>query len=501
MLKPLLLSFILTTSPAWGFFPVDEKSKAIFDALPGKEKEITEFLENQVKSSNEYTTNYEVRMTKVPKVEGQPISEWVPVIDEKSRKLIVELRITDEGLKSPLVMAEEIMRLNQISSVSFSHPYEWAETVANAKAGSMRATEKLARMDVQNAKELKSWLESNMTFFKDGTDPLKVEEWAKARNADALARYTPIAKAAKADLARAEAEWAKMKPTFTNLEKQETKFNNLVMANDRAGARKMLETYLPWPLMEPSETSAWKQWLDAMEKPDLSKRELVFRGMDGYPVLRTPGSEKVGVFSSVLAMNQGNYTRRLRSLQTSREKVGRMEYWEAETEGPKFPKDEPSIIDQMKNHAATPQTSPFISVSDNTIATRFGNQERMAILIDERRLIPNAMASGYGEIERLIPLVIFPDEVVYYTDKSKHPEPFIKDEEFIAEVSKALGRPVTPTEINAGVDEAEFLKRGFDRLSENLLNPSGASIKGEVCLVGASCNCIRNALDKLLIQP
>jgi hypothetical protein len=501
MLRALILSFILTATSAWGFYPPDEKSRALFESLEGKEKEITEFLQSQVTSTNEFANNYEVKLTKVPKVEGQPISEWVPVINENSRKLIVELRITDEGLKSPLVMAEEIMRLNQIQSLSFSHPYEWAETVANAKAGSVRAAEKLARMDYENAKEVKTWLESNMTFFKDGTDPAKVEEWSKARLSEAEARYTPISKSAKAEQARLEAEWNKMKPTFSELEKQDQKFNHLVMNNDRAGARKMLETYLPWPLMEPSEKNAWRTWLDAMEKPDLSKRELVFRGMDGYPILKSPGSEKVGVFSSVLAMNQGNYTRRLRSLQTSREKVGRMEYYDVDSEGPKFPKDQPSIIDQMRNHAANPQSSPFISVSDNTIATRFGSQERMAILIDERRLIPNAMAFGYGEIERLIPLVIFPDEVVHYEDRSKMTEAFVKDDEFLKVVGEKLGRPVTATEINAGVDETEFLKRGFDRLNDDLLNPAGASIKGEVCLVGNSCNCIRTALDKLLLAP
>ena len=501
MLKFLILLSLFSTM-AWGFYPADDSSKELFHSLPGKQNEIEEFLKSQISSMNEYNSmNTEYRMTKVPKVEGQPVSEWVPVINEESRKLVVELRITEEGLKSPLVMAEEVMRLNQISSTAFTHPYEWAETVANARKGSVRATEKLARLDVQTSHDLKSWLESNTQFFEGEVDPAKLEQWSSSRKSEALARYKPIAAAAKKELQRLTAEWAKQRPTFTQMERQEKKFNDLVMANDRAGARQMLEKYLPWILMEPSEQNAWKAWLDAMENPDLSKRQLVFRGMDGYPVLRIKGSEKVGVFSSVLAMNQGNYTRRLRSLTTLRERFGIQENWSAsEVEGaPKFPKDQPSLIDQMKNHASVPQGSPFISVSDNTIASRFGSSERMALLVDERRLVPNALAFGYGEIERLIPLVIFPDEVVHYQGKVNGQTTYIDNDAFLAKVTEAIGRPIDPKEINAGVDEQEFLKRGFDRLSDLLLEEPGATaIQGVGCVVGMPCDCIQQGFKKLL---
>lgn len=508
MFKALFFSIILITSTVWGFYPVSENSQVLFDSLKGAEKFNTEFLESQIKSLNEYSgsaANYEVRMKKIPRVEGQPLSEWVPIIDENSRKLVLELRMTDEGLKSPLIISEELIRLNQIMQQSFSHPYEWAETVSNAKAGSIRATEKLARMDVQAAMEVKGWIEANPGFYPEGIDTQKLDEWSKARLSEAQTRYKPIANAAKIELQRLENEWAKMRPVFTNLEKQEKKFNHLVMANDRVGARKMLETYIPWVLMEPSEQSAWRAWLDAMEKPDLSRRELVFRGMDGYPVLRTPGSDKVGMFSSVLAMNQGNYTRRLRSLTTSREKIGRVDNYEVETDKEKFPKDEPSLIDQMKRHANDPVSSPFLSVSDHSIAESFGSRERIALLVDERRLVPNALAFAYGERERLIPLVIFPDEVVHYQGKASDGITNIDNEQFIAKVTEALGRPVTPAELNAGnnggLDEPEFNKRGFDRLSTIFLNPAGASIQGEVCVVGSSCGCIRKALDTLLATP
>lgn len=394
----LTIFILISISSAWAFYPpADENSRALFQALKGKETEVKNFLQSQIDSANTYSSqNYEVRMTTVPAAEGVPPAEWVPVINHETRKLVVELRITEEGLKSPLVMAEEILNLNQITSGGFTHPYEWAETVSNAKAGSIRSTEKLARLDYQAARQVKSWLDSNLNFFEGEVDQAKLEEWGKVRIEEAKARYEPIAKASKAETKRLTDEWAKQRPVFTQLEREEKKFNDYVMANDRAGARRMLEKYLPWTLMEPSESRAWKTWLDAMEHPNQANRLLVFRGMDGYPILKTAGSDKVGVFSSLLAMNQGNYTRRLRSLTTSRDRFGQpmYSYVSPEADGTVFPKDEPSLIDQMKNHAGNPQGSPFISVSDNRIATRFGSQERMALLVDERRLVPNALAFG-----------------------------------------------------------------------------------------------------------
>jgi hypothetical protein len=500
MLKVLFFFLLVSiTASSWAFYPPSENSQELFESLKGKETEVSNFLKSQIESTNSYgSRNYEIRMTTVAKIEGQPLAEWVPVLDTDSRKLVVELRITEEGLKSPLVMAEEILKLNQITGGSFTHPYQWAETVANARAGSIRATEKLARMDYQAARDVKGWLGPNMSFFQEGTDPAKIEEWTKVRLKEAQIRYEPIMKAAKAEAKKLQTEWEEMRPKFTELEKQEKKFNDLVMANDRAGARRMLETYLPWPLMEPSEKKTWKEWLDAMEHPDLSRRQLVFRGMDGYPVLKSAGSEKVGMFSAVLAMNQGNYTRRLRSLTTSRVSQGISNFYDVETEAVlKLPKDQPSLLVQMYNHAGNPQASPFISVSDHGIASRFGGYERMALLVDERRLVPNAMSFGYGEKERLIPLVVFPEEVVYYRPKAKDGAA-IQEEEFLGKVSEALGRPITPEEINMTLPEEEFLKKGFDRLSTTLLKREGESVIGVGCVVGLPCDCISKGLNKLL---
>jgi hypothetical protein len=494
MKKNLLFSFLFVLSCSlWA-----DSSEQLLRSFGGNEDLLGRVLRNQIGSASEANSvmTYEVRMKEVKKLDSGLLAEFVPVIDQNKSMLVMELQITPEGLKNPAVVAEEILRMNQIISGQFTHPYQWAETVANARAGSPAAIEKLARLDVRRAEDIKGWLETNINMFDPKPELSKIEEFAKARIAEAEARYKPLRKAAEVYLRQQGAEWEKMRPKFDQLEKLDKKLNDLIMANDRAGVRKLIETYTPWPLMEPTEKNAWRQWLEAIEHPNRASSSLVFRGMDGYPVLKTPGKEEVGMVSTVLSRNQGNYTRRLRSLTTARERGGRTGYdWSAADEAnpKKFPKDQPSVLVQMQSHATDPVGSPFISVSDHEIAARFGMNERMALLVDDRRLVPNGM-SLYGEAEKLIPLVVFPDEVVLY---EKGTEP-INTDEFIKKVSSALGRDVKPNEISSGEDNAKLLKKGFDRFTTLIFDSEGKIVKTPGCIIGKPCNCVRTALSKLL---
>jgi hypothetical protein len=124
----------------------------------------------------------------------------------------------------------------------------------------------------------------------------------------------------------------------------------------------------------------------------------------------------------------------------------------------------------------------------------------MALLVDERRLVYNAMAFNYGEKERLIPLIVFPEEVVYYQSNKKDLTP-INQDEFLGKVATALGRPIDPIEVNTPLTEEEFVKTGFDSLTKNLLRLDEPSIQGSACVVGLPCDCIRKGFDKLLHTP
>ncbi len=499
VMEPALDAQLTTTA----FFPPDDKTKSAMQVLKGNFSEIQSVLDKHVDDLNNdgKSLNFIVEWKKVPSLPNGSLAQIVPVLGKEN--IIVELRITSEGLKNPGVVAEEIIHLEQIIGFNdryfFTHPYEWAETVANARAGSIRAIEKLTRMEVAAASDLTNVIENNASMLKQGYDQSKVKEFANARLTDAQARYTPVAKAAKIDAKKRQAAWNGMRETFDKLEAKGVKFNDLVMKNDRKGARAMLEKYLPWELMEPSETNAWKEFLEAMENPDPKKLEVVFRGMDDYPVLRTPGSDKVGMFSTVLTKNQGNYTRRLRSLTTMREKIGVHKSYGHGHE--MMSKNNPSVLVMMENHAGDPMGSPFLSVSDHDIAAEFGRNERIALKVDERRLIPNAMAFNFDERERLIPLVVFPDEVIHYQGKGAGSNHYgIDDDEFLKKVEKKLGRKLKPDEINWKISEGDFLKKGYERIRPLLLDATELeTIKGSgVCAIGSPCDCVYKTLDALL---
>ncbi len=218
--------------------------------------------------------------------------------------------------------------------------------------------------------------------------------------------------------------WKTTTGTLDKLERMEQKLNDLILNNDRKGVRQLLEAYLPWTVMEPVEANTWKTWLEAIENPDWSKTTVAFRGVkydtDKIQRRQTPQGEVYGFMSTVLTKNQGNYTRRLRSLATNREKNGDF--------GSKIRKEKiqtVKITDQMATHATDPVASNFLSFTyDLGIANSFnggvrGTQPLGGILVvkmDSRRLVPNLTTAFTFEMELLAPLIIFPDEVVIYEE-------------------------------------------------------------------------------------
>ena len=489
---PSLTGPLTTTA----FFPPNKETLALLETIKGVGDVPEKRLENiiKLKNSDGSRMNYSVRLTKVDSLSGGSLAQIVPVLDDVERKLVIEIKMTEKGLKSPVVVFEEMVHLEQILGHDFKHPYEWAETVANAKAGSIRSIEKLARMEVEAATVGLTYMGNQAAMFEDGTNSAKIQNYAKERLAHAQSRYTPVAKEARVEARKAQTAWKAMRPVFDKLEKQGTKFNDLVMNNDRAGVRKMLDTYLPWDLMEPSEKNAWKTWLESIEHPDLDNRKVVFRGMDDYGVLTKPKSKDVGILSTVLMKNQGNYTRRLRSLTTLRDRFSVMDMGKNTLTGVK---NNPSLLVAMGNHANDPVGSPFLSVSDNRVAKNFGANERVALLVDEKRLVPNAMAFAYGtEFERLIPIVVFPDEVLYYHGKDNG---WVDSDRFVQKVEAALGRPLKQDELALNMKPKEFFQMGFERIKPLLLDATQLpTLSGQACKPGSACNCVYETLDALL---
>lgn len=505
-------------------FTPDEKTKTLLQGLTGNADSNMELFREFTSDAFE-GRNFEVKIEKVAQIDGGVMAKIVPDISS-DEKLVVKLLITEEGLKNKAVVAEEAIHLMQITHprpefdwselpsmrsklAAFNHPYEWAETVANARAGSPLARENLARLEVEAQHALKDYAEmAHEGNYFHADDLAKIEEYQKARLAHAEKIYLGVSKDAKKKLKEREQAFAQMKERFNELEKADKKFDDYVKANDRAKVKELLDTYLPWDVMEPSEKHAWRKWVDAIVDVDPDNKMVVFRGLN-EDVLQRGNPKGPGIFSSILSKNQGNYTRRLRSLTTMRERFGSNDFKVSPYGDPKA-KSAPSLLTMMHNHANDPKGSPFLSTSNHGVASGFGQNSRVALSIDKKRLVTNAMAFKFlGEREVLVPLVTFPDEVVYFEEhKSKNDnfwESRINDEEFLAKVEEKLGRPLTEFE-KSGTgwgNNDDFIKDGYRDIRALMLDAEKLPTQG-ACLVttGASglagCNCVYSALENLL---
>lgn len=243
--------------------------------------------------------------------------------------------------------------------------------------------------------------------------------------------------------------WKKQTKTLDSLDAAELKLDDLLRNNDRQGVRRLIESYLPWPMMEPFETSTWKTWLDALEtKPTNENSEILFRGVsyDTDLVFRNQ-SGGVGFMSTVLTKNQGNYNRRLRSLSTTRLK-------NAAVYAEKIPGTLPpvTINAQLYYHAVDPRGSSFLSLTPFIdIAKRFAGKSYLindkvkdggaliAVRTATGRSFANPMNNIPTEGEVLMPLVIFPEDVVFF--KESKPNSQVSDlssAELLAEIKSSL---------------------------------------------------------------
>lgn len=112
-------------------------------------------------------------------------------------------------------------------------------------------------------------------------------------------------------------------------------------------------------------------------------------------------------------------------------------------------------------------------------------------------LFPMLWRFAYGtELERLIPVVVFPDEVIYYHGKNSG---WVDSNRFIQKVEENLGRPLKPDEIVSTMKPKEFFQMGYERIKPLLLDATQLpTLSGQACKPGSSCNCVYETLDALL---
>jgi len=523
------LKFVRVSAPQAGsalsnaaYFSPDEKTlqllKQFKDNPNGKA-----VLEQYTNKLSTLARDNEFRFV-IKEVDHLPAGALAQIVPEYSTgsALDIAIYLTPQGAKNPAVILEEIVHLEQIVSfqhrfnatdvaqTTFTSPSHWAETVANARAGSPHAQTKIMAMELEGIKAAKKF-ERHLyrTKLLEEIPQELLTSYLQAREKQTELLFKESTKKEQAYMKLKKAEWEKQKLKFADFEKQEEKLNHLIARNDRQGVRKLLEEYLPWPLMEPSEQKAWRQWLEAIEHPDLANRELLFRGLDGDTILRNAEGRPY-LMSTVLTKNQGNYTRRLRSLTTMREKIGTNNIdFKLVPQVTEY-KGNVTLSTMMLNHMKEPISSPFLSASNNHVAARFGASKRAALLIDKKRILLNSQGSlAAEEFERLIPLIIFPDEILHLEEvnfEQLNPENFgemypIKDERFLLQVEEKLGRPITILESHPPYEAQDhFMKEAFSRSREFFLEHQNLPRVGLCTIDGKTggCDCIFKTLSVLL---
>lgn len=376
-----------------------------------------------------------------------------------------EQHVNNQGFSANL----ELKSKGQVDS-----PHAIAELLTNVQMGSVTAKARWVELQVELLKsaQLKPHFVQDLGLSSNVVTEIRAELEAQLQQVEAEA--VKLSKKQQKELD----SWKKETQALDKYEAMEEKLNDLILNNDRKGVRKMLEAYLPWALMEPVEANTWKMWLDAIENPNKDKMTVAFRGVsydtDKIQRKQTANGEVYGFMSTVLTKNQGNYTRRLRSLVTNREKNGDHGF---ETFGSKFRSGK--ITDQMTQHARDPVASSFLSFTyDPGVAYGFVGKDKvkivgtervtspggglLAVKMDSRRLVPN-LPSMYGtEIELLAPLIIFPDEIVKYEEGSKD---YTRFQGFVKEITEKTG---VAYNTNDGAEEFKkrYAKDGYEMLAE-----------------------------------
>lgn len=330
------------------------------------------------------------------------------------------------------------------------------ETLTNMEAGSLSAAADFNQLERVFAKKALSEAEFSSSA--------KTEETLKnfiAQKAEQIETLNKASEVLQKKQQRKLLDWRESTQALDTYEKQFDKLNDYILQNDRKKVAELLRAYLPWALMEPVEASAWKIWVEAIENPNTDKTTVALRGID-YDTDKiqrqlTKQGERIGFMSTVLTKNQGNYTRRLRSLTTNREKNGDLKEFA-------YPRTSHIKISQMmESHANTPSASNFLSfTTDPEVFKQFVGKSNdvakprggmLAVKIDSRRFFPN-LSNDLHESEILAPLIIFPDEVVVYREGSTTTISEISS--FLEEVTQKTGAKFEY------VNEQHLLKPGFE---------------------------------------
>ncbi|WP_412470914.1 hypothetical protein [Halobacteriovorax sp. RT-2-4] len=443
-------------------FDTHAKFKAQFDKDPVYI--FNEYIKSANLQGNAKNYRYEVVVEKNATLEDGKLAEIVPDVDPE-KGLLIKVRFTEEGYKNPLVLLEEAMHVEQITRNGdfLKHPVFWAEAALNAKHGSMRSREFLARAEVDAMDKLTNMMRG---YFQGNADEAlsKIEQYANTRKEHASKIVNNLKKKVRSEKTVRNGLAKQWKELHKALEAQDLKLDDYISSGNRKKVAELIEAYMPWEQMEPTEIAAWQRWLKEIENPS-DDFFVSFRGL-GDDLVRESDDGGHFLMAKMLTKNQGSYTRRLRSLKTFFDKKI------SKKSGQYMPVEFQSLAAVFKGHSVEPLGSPFLSGSvlsvADSFASEFKGQNIAALKMSNNRSLLN-LVSNYNELEEMIPLIVFPDEIISI-------EPAGDLEAIQDAVEEKIGRQLKPTELEriaVQSDDNEDFKVKAVLEWWNQINPDG----------------------------
>jgi hypothetical protein len=224
--------------------------------------------------------------------------------------------------------------------------------------------------------------------------------------------------------------------------------------------------------MESPEKAFWKRILKQIESPTQSNRRIMFRGMNGDTNLSPNPAERF-MFAPVIDRNMGSYTRRLRSFLTMRS------LWTdtGKADGSFVAADAPL------GHASTDlQKSPFFSVSSSMdVALGYAQEwaqngqgqvkvRLAAFYVSDDRLLNSPYAQESHIREKMIPFLVFPDEILGYSEVSiaagsdSTAATAQVAQDLIQQIERKLGHSVDAAALHAGETPEEHFRDALKKL-------------------------------------
>lgn len=378
-----------------------------------------------------------------PKMDAGTAFKVVPVIEDQKYKIKIYHSV---GAPFDLDANAELARFfKQVYTRKFTNNYSLFELYYNAKSQDFISLQVLAKLRKE------ALTENLSTNFPESNFSTRIPEYLPYWN-DVVEKFE---KQERIFNKKAKVQREERKSVMDILDKvsEDKQFRNLVAKNDRKGAADLIRSYLPWEEMPPFEKRFWENHLAVMVDPlPIEDRVLVYRGIndDIVQVAQEAGKtlsreeaiteQKIFLMSTMMTKNQGTWNRRLRSLTAMYEKFMGTNANGDSSEYTKAVR----ITNMFYKHSKDPKGSPFLSYTPKFgIANSFGSMRNTAYFIDPRLLHFN-YASGYNtEIEFLLPIMSFPDDLAGVYDYNIHPRN-INVEEFlhnkaIAKLEKELG--------------------------------------------------------------